>query len=46
MDMDMLTDEDLDYINNYHKKVYELVSPLVDEETKAWLTEACMEIQR
>jgi hypothetical protein len=46
IDMEMLTDQELDHINNYHKKVYELVSPLVDEETKAWLDEACAEIQR
>lgn len=46
IDMEMLTDKELDHINNYHKKVYELVSPLVDEETKAWLDEACAEIQR
>jgi Xaa-Pro aminopeptidase len=46
MDMEMLTDQELDHINNYHKKVYELVLPLVDEETKAWLDEACAEIQR
>jgi Xaa-Pro aminopeptidase len=46
IDMEMLTDRELDHINNYHKKVYELVSPLVDEETKAWLDEACAEIQR
>jgi len=46
MDLEVLTDNEIDYINSYHKMVCELVSPHVDKETKEWLDEACAEIQR
>ena len=36
---DMLTKEDKEQLNAYHAKVYELVSPHLDEEEKAWLKE-------
>ncbi|MBQ7461417.1 MAG: aminopeptidase P family protein [Bacteroidaceae bacterium] len=31
---DMMTQEEIDYINNYHKKVYEALSPYLTEEEK------------
>ncbi len=34
---DMMTQEEVDYINNYHKKVYEALAPLLDEEERQWL---------
>ena len=36
---DMLTKEDKEQLNAYHAKVYELVSPHLDEEEKEWLKE-------
>ena len=35
-----LTDTELEWLNDYHRQVYEKISPLVDEETKQWLKEA------
>ena len=31
---DMMTQEEVDYINNYHKKVYEALAPYLNEEEK------------
>ena len=37
-----LTPEEIAYIDNYHKTVFEKVSPLLeDDAVKAWLEEAC-----
>ena len=35
-----LTDAEREWLNDYHRQVYEKISPLVDEETKKWLKEA------
>ena len=34
---DMMTDEEKALLNAYHQKVYEKVSPYLDDEEKAWL---------
>ena len=34
---DMMTQEETDYINNYHKKVYEVLSPFLNNEERQWL---------
>lgn len=34
---ELLTDEQLAYVNEYHKWVRETLTPLLDEETAAWL---------
>jgi Xaa-Pro aminopeptidase len=34
---ELLTEEQLAYVNNYHKWVRETLTPLLDEETAAWL---------
>lgn len=34
---DMLTDAELDYVNEYHKHVYEVLAPHLTEEEKEWL---------
>ena len=31
---DMITPEEVDYINNYHKKVYEALAPYLNEEER------------
>ena len=46
IDVDMLTDEELDYLNSYHEKVYQELSPCLDEETAEWLREACAPLTR
>lgn len=37
---DILTNQEIDWLNAYHKRVRETVGPLVDEETRAWLDQA------
>jgi Xaa-Pro aminopeptidase len=38
---DMMTQEEVDYINNYHKKVYEALSPSLNDEERQWLNVQC-----
>ena len=38
---DMLSARDIEYINNYHKFVYDTVSPHLSTKVKCWLSRAC-----
>lgn len=45
IDLDMLTTEEEEWLNSYHKKVYSSISPqLDDEKDREWLREACKAI--
>ena len=46
IDVDMLTNEELDYLNSYHEKVYQELSPCLDKETAEWLHDACAPLTR
>lgn len=37
----MLTAEEVEWLNSYHRTVYEKLSPRLDVETREWLKEAC-----
>jgi Xaa-Pro aminopeptidase len=39
IDIEMLSKEEIDWLNEYHQKVFELLSPYLNEEEKAWLKE-------
>lgn len=41
---DLLTDEELRYVDSYHKWVRETLTPLLDEETAAWLAKETAEL--
>lgn len=41
IDTAMLTDEELNYIDDYHSWVCETLSPIVSEKTDEWLKEQC-----
>ena len=41
IDTAMLTDEELNYIDDYHSWVCETLSPIVSEKTEEWLKEQC-----
>lgn len=41
---ELLTEEQLAYVNNYHKWVRETLTPLLDEETAAWLAAETAEL--
>ncbi len=37
LDADLLTQQEKDWLNNYHREVYEKLSPSLNEAEKAWL---------
>jgi Xaa-Pro aminopeptidase len=37
---DMLTRDEMDWLDGYHARVAQMLSPLVDDETRAWLAAA------
>ena len=41
---EMLTNEEIEWLNNYHQIVYENLSPNLNEEEKVWLQEATASI--
>lgn len=45
IDTPLLHDEEINWVNTYHRRVYEEISPLVDKDTKDWLKTACAPIE-
>ena len=41
---DLLLQEEIDWLNQYHQQVYDTLSPHLSNEEKAWLKEACEKI--
>ena len=41
---DMLSPEELVWLNDYHQRVFDTLSPYLNEEEKTWLREACAAI--
>jgi Xaa-Pro aminopeptidase len=39
VDSSLLEKREIDWLNEYHKNVYEKLSPYLTEEEKAWLKE-------
>lgn len=46
IDVDMLVDEELDYLNDYHAAVFKSLSPYLDDEMTEWLANACAPLTR
>lgn len=44
IDASMLTEDEKTWLNDYHRKVYELLSPYLDEEERKWLEDQTREI--
>ena len=44
--IDLMTDEELTWLNEYHQMVYNRLCPLLDEEEQAWLKEATSPLKR
>lgn len=38
---DMLSESEINWLNNYHKFVFETLSPLCDKDLKTWLQKSC-----
>ena len=41
IDVAMLTEGEIKYVDDYHRKVYETLSPLLDDDVSEWLKEQC-----
>ncbi len=41
---EMLSEEEIEWLNNYHNKVYQSISPLLAKEEKQWLKQATQAI--
>ena len=46
IEMDLMTDEEIDWLNAYHVRVYKEVSPLLNDEEKSYLAYKCASIER
>ena len=46
MDLSIMTQQEIDWVNDYHKKVYERLSTLLDESEKKWLAEKTSPISK
>ena len=42
----LLTDEEVGWLNAYHARVYDTLSPHLDGADKDWLRDACAPIER
>ena len=45
IDMSLMTGQEIDWINAYHKKVYELTAPHLTKDEAMWLQNKCKPIQ-
>ena len=46
IDMSMLSDEEVEWLNTYHRRVYDAIAPHLDTDEREWLKEATKEIGR
>ncbi len=46
IDVQMLADDELDWLNEYHKKVYNTISPRLSEEEREWLSKKCSKLKK
>lgn len=44
IEMSIMTEQEIEWINRYHQKVYELTAPLLTAEEAAWLKNKCKAI--
>ena len=46
IDVEMMSDEDIDWLNNYHKRVYDSLAQKLDENEREWLSRKCAKLKR
>ena len=46
LDLELMTDDELQWLNDYHQKVYQQVAPLVSERAKNWLEQKTQPVTR
>ena len=44
IDVNLMMKDEIEYLNNYHKKVYEKISPFLNQDEKEWLKKYTREI--
>ena len=44
LDVGLMEKRDVEYLNAYHRQVYEKISPYLTDEEKEWLREATREV--
>ena len=46
IDVSMLSDEEVEWLNSYHRRLYDAIAPHVSMDEREWLREATKEIRR
>ena len=46
IDVELLTDAEVDWLNAYHEKVYQLIVPKLDGDEREWLSKKCAKIKK
>lgn len=44
IDFKLMTNQEINWLNNYHQKVYSTLSPMLNGQEKQWLADKCKEI--
>lgn len=44
IDMNLMTEEEINWLNNYHQEVYDKLSPLLSSEEREWLKEKSLKL--
>ncbi|HRR63174.1 MAG TPA: M24 family metallopeptidase C-terminal domain-containing protein, partial [Paludibacteraceae bacterium] len=42
IDRNILTENEINWLNNYHQKVFEILSPFLNEEERKWFQQKCL----
>ncbi len=45
IDLEIMTQTEIDWINKYHQKVYDKISPLLNEDERDWLSRKCAKLR-
>ena len=46
LDTDLLDKAEIEWLDSYHERVYDTLSPLLDDETARWLQGKCRKIAK
>jgi len=46
IDFDLMSTEDMEWLNSYHKKVLDTLSPMLNTSEIAWLSDKCKEVKK
>jgi Xaa-Pro aminopeptidase len=46
IDVNLMTDEEILWLNDYHKKVYDAIAPKLAEDEREWLSSKCAKLRK